>query len=234
MSDVRSTLFKVQEYELQVDEARSRLDEIKAELSKDALLQAAQTAVGAAQDVLRETSGEVRRLELELQSLADKISDVNTMLFDGSITNPKELQERQDEVESLERRKDVLQYQLENANQEADMASDNLESAEERLQTITAERAEANTALLKEQDKLNAIVKKTLKQRKTLISDLPDPVLKQFRLLRKIKGQAIAPLNGNSCGVCGIEQPSSEVQRIITTEELIHCIGCGRIIISNF
>lgn len=233
MSDVLNTLFKVQEYELRVDAARERIDEIESALAHDDALQQAQQAYDEAKASAEGLRAKANDLDLELASLREKIDTVNQMLYDGSITNPKELQERQQEVESLTRREEVLSLQLEHLKTEAQEADVTFEEALETLTTAQVQNEVENAELVVEREELDKMVKETLRQRKTIIEDIPKPMLKQFRALRKKKGQAIAPLNGNACGVCNIEQPSLDVRRIMNGEDVIRCVGCGRIIIGN-
>lgn len=234
MSDVLITLFKVQEYELQIDEARQRLDEIESALTEDATLQQAQQNFDTAESTLHNNQAQVTNLELELSTLREKIDTVNQMLYDGSIKNPKELQERQQEIDALTRRQQTLEYDLKDARAAAKEASQQFEEAETHLAKVKVQRQTENAELVEERAELDKMLKQTLRQRKSIVQDVPKPMLKQFRSLRKKKGQAIAPLNGNACGVCNIEQPSSEVRRIQDGEDIVHCVGCGRIIIGHF
>jgi uncharacterized protein len=232
MSDALNTLFKVQTYELQIDETRQRLDEIEAALAHDEELQQAQQAFEIAQATVQQHRAEVNNLELELSTLREKIETVNQMLYDGSIKNPKELQERQQEVESLSRRQEMLEYELREAQTALQQATATFDDAEVKLSEASAKREADNAALVEERAELDKMLKQTLRQRKAIVGDVPKPMMKQFRSLRKKKGQAIAPLNGNACGVCNIEQPSSEVRRIQDGDDIVQCVGCGRIIIA--
>ena len=233
MSSILSTLFKVQEFELQIDEARQRLGEIEKALNSDKAIQDAKQDVTVANSKLSNASGRTTDLELELASLTEKIQNVNELLYGGSLTNPKELKEREDELASLNRRQENLQFQLTNAKEDLTEAQSMLDEASARLADAESTHATESTSLIEERKVLKEQERDIRKQRKSIVGEVPKPVLNQYRALRKTKGQAVALLNGASCGVCSIEQPSSEVQRIITSDDIILCIGCGRILIGN-
>ena len=231
MSDLH-TLYQVQVFELRVDAARQRLDEIENILNNDEQVTKAQHAFELAQKTLQELRALSKDLDLESASLTTKISDVNDLLYGGSIKNPKELKDRQDELAMLERQRLILEERMLETASDLETAETELVTSEEHLKTLTAERAEESTNLTKERDDLNNEIKTTLRKRKSMIKDIPKPLAKQFRALRKTRKQAISRLNGNSCEVCAIEQPSSEIQRILTTDDTIKCVGCGRILIN--
>lgn len=226
------TLYQVQVHELKIDHARERLDEIDRILKNDEALIKAQADAQQAQTTFQESRALVKDLELELDGLKTKIEEVNDLLYGGKLKNPKELKERQDELESLKHRQEILEERLLIAVETAEAAENNVAESKAFLANLENTRAEESTALLEERATLDKQIKAALRERKAIIADVPNGLMKQFRALRKAKGQAIARLNGNSCELCAIEQPSSEIQRILTSDDLVRCVGCGRILVN--
>lgn len=234
MSTILSTLYQVQIYELEIDQARDRIETIESLLAHDNRIAAAQTRLNEVQDILQGARARLKDLELEIASLAEKISEVNELVYGGKIKNPREIQDRQNELDSLQRRHAHLAGLITEAKQDVDNCAAEVAAAEENMAKAQNTNVEMTQELIKERESLDDAIKATLKKRKKIVADVPDSTLKHYRALRKIKsGQAIAILKGDSCGVCGIEQPSSEVNRVtMRSDEIIHCIGCGRILIA--
>jgi hypothetical protein len=176
----------------------------------------------------------MQNLQLELDGLKEKIAEVDTLLYSGKIKNPKELQEHQSELEELKRRQTNLEAQLRQVGETLASRQNDREEATQALEEAVTQSDEDKEALVLERDKLDSEIKSTLKKRKAKVKDIPDNILKQYRMIRKRKGgQGVALLSGNSCTACGIEQPHSEVQHILQDTDLVHCIGCGRILASH-
>jgi predicted nucleic acid-binding Zn-ribbon protein len=232
MQTLPSTLYKVQTLEIAIDRSRERLDEIEDALANDERVVAAKKALEESQTALNQTEGEVRNLEMEIAGLAEKIEEVDTLLYSGKIKNPKELQERQQEVESLRRRREFLQERL--ADTEKLLAQQQAETEEQQqtLQDIQEERQQENVELVAEQKELKKEVKNKLRERKSVVKQIPDSTYKQYRTIRKKKGGiAVAHLESNFCDVCKIEQNSSIVQQVQQmSDELVFCENCGRIL----
>ena len=94
-------LFHLQEIDLQLIQAQKRLTEIATDLADNKTILEAQTQVEAAQKTLTPLQTRARNLELEIQSTSEKIRLTDQQLYSGKIRNPKELQEMQQEIQSL-------------------------------------------------------------------------------------------------------------------------------------
>jgi predicted nucleic acid-binding Zn-ribbon protein len=232
MSNIAGILYTIQTFELAIDEARSRVQAIEVALAHDELVATAQARLEASERALHQSSAQVTDLELEISSLSGKINDVDKLLYSGLITNPKELQERQDELESLKRRYQGLEVRLLEASDALKACQAEYEQATQNLQEAIQVRDQSHIDLIAERQLLDVQITANLKQRKTRMHEVPDEILKQYRRLRKQhkNGQAIALIVDEACSACRIEQPTSEIQRIMRADDLVYCVGCGRIL----
>lgn len=233
-NNIFSTLYAIQSLELAVDEARERIQEIDAALSNDALIAASQAALATAEATLHEASARTKNFELELSGLIQKIQEVDELVYSGKIKNPKELQERNDEVASLRRRQTNLEEQLSEAKTLQSAAQQQHTDAQNALSEAITSRSADQTTLIEEREHINREIDIILRKRKVKMQVVPKETFEHYRNLRKRKrGQAIALLKADSCSTCGIEQPSSDVQRILHGDEMVYCIGCGRILVTG-
>ncbi len=234
MNTLQKTLYIIQTHELAVDHARSRVKEIEQALAFDERVAACEATLGDCEEAIQQTSAQAKDLELEITGLKQKIAEVDKLLYSGQLGTPKEMQERQDELESLRRREVTLEAHLQETTSLLETHGSEREQATRDLETAVEQRDQSYVELIAERDRLQAEITLNLKQRKAKVKNVPDPILKQYRVLRKRKnGQAVALIDDRACSVCRIEQPSSEIYRLSHEDELIHCVGCGRILVSQ-
>src|SRR5690349_11413307 len=97
-------LYHLQEIDLQITQAQKRLTEIATALADNQVLNDAQNQVQAAQTTLTPLQTKARNLELDIQSNTEKIRVTDEHLYSGRVRNPKELQDMQQEIQSLKNR----------------------------------------------------------------------------------------------------------------------------------
>ena len=233
MSSLPSTLYTLQKFELAVDKARGRIEEIDRALENDEVVAARKSELEALQNELNQAKATVKDLELEIQSLNNKIEETNELLYSGKIKNSRELTDRQNELESLKRRHKKLESNMLEAMTTAEQLKKDVAEAEKALETAREAQRQKNADLIEEREKLGTQIKQNLRRRKDTLKDIPKDDYKHYRLLRKKKrGVAVARLRGTTCGLCGVGQTTTAVQDIKRNDEIVYCSNCGRILVS--
>ena len=231
MSDVLA-LFRLQQLELEIIDQTKRIKAIDLLLEDDAALHDAEAAFEIATAAFDEAVKRSNEMSLEIAALIDKRQTSETRLYSGEVTNPKEMQDLQMEIESLARRNSVLDDELLRIISDRDACQQTLQESEAALNEISAERKEENQNLRKEKKSLAAAVKKQLSQRKTAIKELPAELFKTYNVLRTKKAnRPVSVLKEDACTVCGIEQNSTVITAINRSNDLVNCQSCGRILI---
>lgn len=229
-----TTLYTLQQHELTVDLARARLDEIEQILKNVKQVTRLKNEFDNHKVSLQEAQTTVKDLELEIASLTQKIQDVDELLYSGTIKNPKELTDRQDELLSLQRRLEVRQESLMLAGKDVDDRKVALEQVKEKLELAKEENEQRNQDLLAEQKTLNKEIKSNLRERKSLVGKISKKDYTFYRQLRKkLRGQAVAAIEHDEiCSYCHVGQTTSAIQDIKRNTEFIYCGNCGRILVS--
>ena len=111
MSQARA-LHRVQVIELEVIKLTRRIKAINVELEDQTELEQVREDFLGAEERLTECRKLANEVELQIQAVTDKRQATEERLYDGSVTNTKELQDMQMEVESLTRRFTQLDEQL--------------------------------------------------------------------------------------------------------------------------
>ncbi len=224
-------LYRLQVIDLALAKGRTRLQQIDQTLGQDARIQGAQAAHKAATAAHSKAEGHARDLELEIKSLAEKIADTEKRLYSGEVTNPKELGDMQNEIESLKRR----YVKLEDDNMEALIAVQDAQTATQAAQTALDEAMvvfeKSQSSLIAEKRRLENEATEGRAKRITAAAAVEAPTMTRYEALRpKKKGMAVALLQDGNCTVCGVEQTSSVVQQVRIGKTLIACASCERIL----
>jgi predicted nucleic acid-binding Zn-ribbon protein len=152
----------------------------------------------------------------------------------GLITNPKDLERMQHELESLERRISTLEDEelevmarLEDAQRDLDGLTAQVAEADERLAALGAVRDEKIAAIDAELARLDG-------DRTPAVAGLPGELLALYDRLRAQKGGVgAAALLQRRCTGCqlGIDPAELGVIRAAPTDEVIRCEECQRILV---
>jgi predicted nucleic acid-binding Zn-ribbon protein len=225
-------LYRLQLLDLELDQARRRWREIEAALAGSPALAHTRAELAKAEQTLRQTTTELKSLELEAQSLDEKIAAEEDRLYSGRIRNPKEMLDVQQELEGLKRRRSTLDEQILAMMEQAEQQRTALQHCREALAQAEQHFAEDSERLKAEQGRLRAKVEADLAQREALRRAIPAQDLATYEALRKKKpnGVAVALLKAGACSQCGTVPPSQLIQQANTGATLAFCPNCGRIL----
>ena len=96
-------LYELQQIDLTLIQHNKRLQAIAAQLADNAAVQTAQAAIDDAEAALKPLRTKLRDIELQVQSTRTKRETTEKRLYSGSVTNPKELNDMQNEIASLKK-----------------------------------------------------------------------------------------------------------------------------------
>jgi predicted nucleic acid-binding Zn-ribbon protein len=225
-------LYRLQEIDLDVQQHHKRLEEIAAQLADNKALTEAQQQVANDQQALTPLQTKVRKLEQEIQTNTAKLHETDENLYSGRVRNPKELQEMQQEIQSLKKRNQELEDVLLETMMSVDTADAALKESNAKLETLRSQFELANKGLLEEQKRLKAEGSALLKSKEQLLPTIDANILKMYNNLRGRKNyQPVAVLINQSCSVCRVQQDLHIIQAVRKGESLTYCSSCGRILI---
>lgn len=213
---------------------RKRIRAINAELEENTALQQAQTTVEDIQNQLRPKETRMADLNLEIKSVAEQTKQLSNQLYNGTVSNPKELEDIQGKIAERERRHEALEEELLETMIIVEDLQASLATATEQLSTIKAAWEAEHTALIQEARKLKAEYRALKTERGPAEEAVAPHNLQRYNSLRKQKrGVAVAVLEGESCSGCRVAQTSNVVQQVRQGQEIITCAGCGRILVAD-
>ena len=225
-------LYQLQKLDQELGNGLHRISEIQASLGETEELHQARQALADAEEIHRNWITKTRDLELEIETLTSKIAASETRLYSGSVTNPKELSDMQDEVASLRRRLGELEDQL----LEAMVYGEEAEATEqERRTTLSATEEDWRThqsALASELTDLEARLARVREEREQMRQTIATDDLALYdKLCARYGAIVVATLGDGVCDYCSVAPSSTKLSRLRSGHELLQCSNCGRILL---
>ena len=223
----------------ELDVELSRLNHRAAHLPEQQRYQEIQAEQGVVNDrlaaltlALEDIDAHVTRLESEIDGVRQR-EDRDRGLLDSGSVSPKQLEELQHELDTLQRRQTSLE--------------DNLLEVMERREQLAAEQANETAKL----DALQQDLAKTGQLRDDALAEIDDArgqrsahrdelvaaldaeLVDLYERQRAASGVGAARLQGRRCGGCRIELDRGEIARIAATpeDEVVRCSECRAILL---
>ncbi|MBK8900800.1 MAG: hypothetical protein IPM53_06450 [Anaerolineaceae bacterium] len=223
-------LFQLQKLDTEIDDKKKRLgDVLRAQKEPPALVAARQRAETAAAE-LQKWQAQHQNLTLEVGSVTTKAKNSESRLYSGKVTNTKELADLQQEIDSLGRRKAVLEDEVLEALVMVEDAQTEKTAADEALATAAAQWEKTSAHLKTEQNELALNLHKLMQTRQNKAAAIDAASLEEYDQLRKQKhGLAVVGLQVNMCLGCRTTVSANKVKEV--DEGLkVYCGGCGRLL----
>jgi predicted nucleic acid-binding Zn-ribbon protein len=230
MSDTLS-LYRLQQIDTQMDRARAELLTIQKSLEDDAELGRAIDSARATEAECVAAKKDLKQAEADLQAQRIKIEQTEASLYGGTVRNPKELRDLQDDAASMKR------YML--------TLEDRLLAAMERAEKAEAEFSNAAATLANAQEHWDA-QKRDLDQRQQVFEKeyethqlerhavaealSPESLVIYEKLRQERRGVAVAVIRENACAACGSTLSAAQIQGARSPSQMAHCPSCGRIL----
>jgi predicted nucleic acid-binding Zn-ribbon protein len=224
-------LYHLQQLDSERDARQRRLVDLEAALEDDRALKEARRTLEKAEERAQKWYVKQRDLELEIQSLSDKMSRSEQRLYGGKVKNPKELADLQAEIASLKRRRQKLEDTLLEAMIEREEAEEDREEADATLGKTASMWSTRQANLKAEREELGRRLEKIQQEREAVLPRIEAVVLATYESLREQKGgQAVALVRDDTCTGCGVAiSPSAEWR--LRQDEICHCDTCRRILV---
>lgn len=230
MTTVRQ-MFALQELDIILDRVQKSHAKAEYELNNGDKIQPLESELERDSEWLQEAELQQKATKLEAETQKERSESLNSQLYSGEITNPRDL-------ESLEREaSNVLQLveQQEAAFSEIAMK---LEEAQTKRTELESKIGEAKAAWQIRQAELQAAIKDLGTeragfegQRSKLTEGLDPTSLQHYETLRKRKGGvAVVKVQRGLCQGCRMSLPTHQQQRVRSGSQTVLCSSCGRML----
>ena len=228
---IAGTLYQLQQLDLELERLLAEQQALANSLQGDPVLKKLRAEDNIAQQQLNSGLQAQKEAEWALEELDRRLLMQEQRLYNGSVTNPKELNALQQEVQRLRAQQNrqeemVLEVLLatESLQETAKQKAEVLRQAEEKW-------AEGNAAGVTRRSQLEAKQQELQTKREQFVTDIDPELLKRYEALKRSKqGRAVSKVEQNSCQWCRVILTPSEMQRVRASTELQTCSNCGRIL----
>lgn len=218
----------------QLRHQRSNLPEIAEIATLTGKRTDVENLVRDARIVVDDLTTEQKKVDQDVEAVKTRRTRDRDRMDQGLITNPKDLERMQHELESLERRISSLEddelevmEKLEEAQAELTKLEGMVAESDAQLTTL-AEARDEKLASIEEQ------LAEVLAKRGPAVEGLPADLLALYDRLREQKGGiGAAELRARQCGGCRLSIDASELGRIrgLAEDEVVRCEECQRILV---
>ena len=181
---------------------------------------------------MEDVDAQISRLESEVDAVRQR-EDRDRGLLDSGSVNPKQLEELQHELDTLERRRTSLEDSLLEVMERREELATEQATEQAKVEQLGQELAVAGHA----RDEALAEIEQTRAgrdaRRSELVAGLDPELLKLYDRQRTTSGIGAGRLAGGRCGACRIELDRGELARITAAsdDEVLRCTECGAILL---
>jgi uncharacterized protein len=224
-----SRLYQLQTIELQLREQRRRLQETLARLNHNEELTSAEAELSSIEARLAAAQKHQRQLEWEVEDLQAKIKGLNDKLYSGSVRNPKELLNLEQDAQSVKRHlagKEEALLEVMDDTESVQTAADTLR---QRVGTLRQAWEQEREALEQLRQTVEQDVARLIEARQSTRRELGEDAALRYDQIAKAKGLAVVKVEQGRCKGCNLTVPAGLWQRA-RAGEMVECGSCGRII----
>ncbi len=230
MTTVRQ-MFALQELDIILDRVQTDHDKAEHELSNGDTVKDLETELERDAEWLQETELQQKVSKLEAETQKERSESLNSQLYGGEITNPRDL-------ESLEREASNVLQIVEQQEAALSQITEKIEEAQTKKNELQTKLEEAKAAWEIRQSQLQTALKELNAeragfegQRSKLTEGLDPTSLQHYEALRKRKGGvAVVKVQRGLCQGCRMSLPTHQQQRVRSGHQVVLCSSCGRML----
>lgn len=228
--NIGKQLFDLQQIDLDLVDKTEKLSRVEDRLRFDEVLAKAQTEYDEQKSHLNELQKKLKTVEWKVDDIRSKLSPLEKKLYAGSVGNPKELLNLQEQVANYKSQKskdedEVLEIMGQIETQQEQVALKN-----KLVENVKKESEGRQKDLQKEKAEIIANIESANQKRIELVKIIEPSKLVLYETLKsKKQGQAVSRIEQGRCQGCRISLPMSDVQQT-RLGGLVQCSSCSRIL----
>ena len=226
-------LYALQQLDSRIQQAKRSQSSLDNGTQATAQAEAAKNAAAEKRTALHKASTDLKDSELKLSALETKRLGYQQKLYQGTVTNAKELANIEREIEALGRQRSDLDSRILEMMEQAEQSQADSALADAQASQAEGHRAEILNQFRARYDALTLEIATLTPQRTAAASEVEDnKLLKKYEDMRpKMGGVGIAKIEGNACGGCHMTLPSGLIKAVKEAAEPQVCDNCGRLIL---
>ena len=234
VSETLKALYAVQQVDTLIQRARRSQSNLDNGTAASAAAEAANAEAKQKRVELHKLAGDLKDSELKLETVEAKRKNNQQKMYQGSITNVRELANIEKEIEALGRQQSDLDGRILALMEDVEQAQAASSVADAQAHTAEGHRTEVLAAYRSRYDALALELTSLTQQRETAAAAVEDKAaLKRYDAIRvKASGVGIAKIEGDTCGGCHMKLSSTLIKTVKEQAQILTCENCGRLLLS--
>ncbi len=230
MVDIK-LLYELQLVDTRIGELESALVDVRAKLADNSEVVTAGERLRRLEVQFEKVSGERRSVQASVDQLTEKVESVERTLYGGTISNPRELGAYEVERDMVQRQRSGEEDKLLEFMVQFEDLQGNANNARTLLERLESERTEHIKEWSAEERRLVSDLEFQNGIRSEMTPGIPPAALVTYdSLLKSRDGFAVARVERGACQGCRISLPTSVEQQARTSEAIVQCSSCYRIL----
>ncbi len=222
-------LFNLQVLEQDIEANELALAKAQASIGESPALKRAKANVIEANNGLSMVKAEQKTTEYSIADISAKINAANESLYSGRVKNPKELQNLQQEIVSLQAQRNPLEDRELSLMEMAEAAEIKAKQQGEELGQVEKKWLGEQEHLAKEVEAVKQKIQGLKQQHTESLKLIATSELALYNQLKRTRGWGIARVEQGTCGRCRLSLSTAEVQRA-RAGQTVACSSCGRLL----
>ena len=222
-------LYKLQQVDLELQRKQQELNEVENQLRDDKALVAAESKLASQKEQLEDARKKQKSSEWELEDLQEKVRQINSKLYVGTTTNPKELVNLEKEVKGLKSQIGPKEDALLGLMSQVEEIEAKVKTTAEEIKRLKREWEQRRETLGQRKSEVETVLAKLRGDRNGLGQQIDPEALNTYERLRLTRGQAVVKVERGKCQGCHITVPTSQWQKA-KAGDLIQCTSCSKIL----
>ncbi len=230
-TQVTATLFQLQQLDLELDRLAHEQQAVATSLQGNTRLRRIRKELEYLQQQLQAGQQAQEEAEWTLNDLALRLQHKEERLYNGTVTNPKELQSLQYEVQQLRAQYNRQEERVLEDLDTTEALTESLQQKQNDLKKAEELWQSEHDSLMTRQSELTARKQDFVQKRQQLVVYLTEEQLTRYDTMRRAKqGRAVSKVEQSACQWCRVILTPSELQHVRISSELQTCTNCGRIL----
>ncbi len=233
VSETLAALYAVQQIDTLIQRAKRTQANLENGTAATAAAEAANAAAAGKKIALHQVAGDLKDNELKLATVETKRKSYQQKLYQGSVTNAKELANIEKEIEALGRQQSDLDGRILLLMDETEQAQAASGVAEAAAHTAEGHRTEVIAAYRSRYESLGLEISDLTQRRASAAAAVEDKAaLKRYDDIRaRTAGVGIAKIEGDTCGGCHMKLSSTLIKTVKEKTQIQTCENCGRLLL---
>jgi predicted nucleic acid-binding Zn-ribbon protein len=230
-TQVAAALFQLQQIDLELERLAAERQSIAQSLQGNAQMQKLRNEQRTMQQRLHTALQAQKEAEWALEDLNRRLNGQEQRLYSGAVTNPKELNAVQQEVQNLRVQRSRQEDKTLEVMDAAESLQANVTLTNEALKQAEAAWMQESALLVQRRDQVEERTRAAQEKREQMAARIDVTILNRYNTLRRTKqGRAVSKVEQNSCQWCRVILTPSELQHVRVSTVLQTCTNCGRIL----